>query len=51
MAPFLHDMLRAIREGGEGSPSFNEAYHVHRAVEGVVRSMETRSWVRVDDVN
>ena len=51
MAPFLHDMLRAIREGGEGSPSFNEAYHVHRAVEGVVRSMETHSWVRVDDVH
>lgn len=51
MAPFLHDMIRAIREGGEGSPSFNEAYHVHRAVEGVIRSMETRSWVRVDEVN
>jgi predicted dehydrogenase len=51
MAPFLHDMCRAIREGGEGSPSFNEAYHVHRAVEGVVRSMSTRAWVRVDDVN
>lgn len=50
MAPFLHDMVRAIKEGGEGSPSFNEAYHVHRAVEGVVRSLETRSWVRVDDV-
>ena len=51
MAPFLHDMVRAIHEGREGSPSFNEAYHVHQAVEGVVRSLETRAWVRVDDVS
>jgi predicted dehydrogenase len=51
MLPFLSDMVRAIREGGEGSPSFNEAYHAHRAVEGAIRSMETRSWVRVDDIN
>ena len=51
MGPFLHDMVRAIRDGGEGSPSFNEAYHAHRAVEGVVQSLDTRSWVRVDDVH
>ena len=50
MLPFLNDMVRAIREGGEGSPSFNEAYHVHRAVEGVVRSLDTRGWVWVDEV-
>lgn len=50
MAPFLNDMVRAIREGGDGSPSFNDAYHVHRAVEGALRSMETKSWVRVEDV-
>ena len=39
MEPFLYDMVRAIREGGEGSPSFNEVFHVHRAVDGVVRSL------------
>ena len=50
MAPFLHDMVRAIHEGGEGSPSFNEAHHVHRAVEAVLRSVDNRAWVRVDDV-
>jgi predicted dehydrogenase len=41
--------LQAIEAGREGSPSFAEAAHVHCAVEAVVESMATRSWVKVKD--
>ncbi|MGO8858246.1 MAG: Gfo/Idh/MocA family protein [Steroidobacteraceae bacterium] len=49
MAWMFHDMLRAIREGGSGSPNFTEAARVHRAVEAVVVSDRERRWVRLDD--
>src|SRR5207244_12504999 len=45
MALLFREMARAIRTGGEAAPSFGQAYHVHRAIEAVYRSMETRSWV------
>jgi predicted dehydrogenase len=49
LAALFSDMVGAIREGGrEGSPSFAEAAHAHRAVEAAVRSMQTKSWEKVD---
>jgi len=49
MSWLLRDMVRAIRNGGDASPSFNDAYHVHRAVEALIHSMSTRSWQRIDE--
>ena len=49
LAALFSDMVDAIRDGGrEGSPSFAEAAHAHRAVEAAVRSMTTKSWEKVD---
>jgi predicted dehydrogenase len=49
LAALFSDMVGAIRDGGrEGSPSFAEAAHAHRAVEAAVRSMTTKSWEKVD---
>lgn len=39
------DMLRAIRESREGSPSFTEAATVHQIVEGIESASEERRWV------
>lgn len=50
MAAMFTDMIGAIREGREGSPSFEEATHVHRAVEAVMQSERTRAWVKLEDV-
>ncbi len=50
MGWMFHDMVRTIREGGPGSPSFAEAYHAQRVVEAVVQSRQTRSWTRIEDV-
>ena len=47
MSWLLRDMVRAIRNGGDASPSFNDAYHVHRAVEALIHSMDTRAWQSV----
>jgi len=47
MGWMFHDMLRTIREGGPGSPSFSEALHVQRVVEAVVRSSSERIWIRL----
>lgn len=41
------DMLQAIEQRREGSPSFAEAAHAHAVVEAVERSMQTRAWVRI----
>jgi len=51
MAWMFHDMLRTIRHGGPGSPSFGEAAHVHRAVEALGRAHEERRWVRLDELS
>jgi len=49
LAALFSDMVGAIRDGErEGSPSFAEAAHAHRAVEAAVRSMTTKSWEKVD---
>ena len=48
MAAIFADMARAIREGGEGSPNFSEAAHVHAAVEAMVSSTQTRRWTPVE---
>ncbi|MET0660635.1 MAG: Gfo/Idh/MocA family oxidoreductase [Steroidobacteraceae bacterium] len=42
-------MLDAIRAGTEASPSFSEALHVHAAIIAAERSLQTGSWVRVDE--
>jgi predicted dehydrogenase len=44
------DMVRAIREGREGSPSFTEAAAVHRVVEAVEWASRERRWVRMDEM-
>jgi predicted dehydrogenase len=52
--PFMlmfSDMRRAIRDGGDSSPSFNEAYQAHLGMEAAVRSVDTRSWVRIADLD
>ncbi|MBV9995892.1 MAG: Gfo/Idh/MocA family oxidoreductase [Caulobacteraceae bacterium] len=50
-AAMFTEMARAIRTGeGEAHPSFSEAYHAHCAMEAVVRSMQTKSWVKVADI-
>lgn len=50
IAALFSDMVRVIRTGaGDGSPSFADAAHAHAAVEAMVESMETRSWVRVEE--
>ena len=41
------DMVRAIREGRQGSPSFTEAAAVHRVVEAVARSDAERRTLAV----
>lgn len=51
MGWMFHDMLRAIREDGHGSPSFAEAVHAQRVVEAVFRSEREGTWVRIDSVN
>lgn len=49
LAALFSDMVRTIRDDrAEGSPSFAEAAHAHRAVEAAVRSMETGRWEKVD---
>ena len=47
MGWMFHDMLRTIREGGPGSPSFSEALHVQQVMEAVVRSSSERIWIRI----
>ena len=49
MGWMFHDMVSAIREGREGSPSFAEAAHVQRVVEAVLIADRERRWVRVDE--
>jgi predicted dehydrogenase len=44
------DMVKAIREGREGSPSFSEAVEVHRAVEAVEIANRERRWVRMSEI-
>jgi len=51
MGWMFHDMLRAIRENGPGSPSFAEAVHAQRVVEAVFRSEREGTWVRIDTVS
>lgn len=47
----FRDMARVIRTGsGDGSPSFDEAYHAQCVVEAVEQSWKTRRWVRISDV-
>jgi predicted dehydrogenase len=44
------NMVAAIREGREGSPSFTEAAAVHRVVEAVERASAERRWLRMDEM-
>jgi predicted dehydrogenase len=50
MGWMFHDMVRAIRTASPASPSFAEAVHAQRVVEAVLRSRNSRAWVRVEDV-
>jgi len=50
MGWMFHDMVRTIREGGPGSPSFAEAHHAQQAVEAVIESQRTGRVVRVNDI-
>jgi predicted dehydrogenase len=50
MARVYADMVQAIRNGGDGAPSFAQACHVQQIVEGIHQSLQTRSWVRMRDV-
>ena len=50
MARLFADMVRAIRNGGDGAPSFAQACHVQQIVEGIHQSLQTRSWVRMREV-
>jgi predicted dehydrogenase len=50
MARVYADMVQAIRSGGDGAPSFAQACHVQQIVEGIHQSLQTRSWVRMHDV-
>jgi predicted dehydrogenase len=51
MGWMFHDMLRTIREGGAGSPSFSEAVHAQRVFEAVIRSDRERRWIRIDEMS
>lgn len=44
------NMVNAIRNGTEGSPSFSEAAAVHRVVEAVERANLERRWIRMDEM-
>lgn len=50
MGWMFHDMLRTIREGGPGSPSFAEALHAQKVVEAVVQSQQSGRWLRIADI-
>ena len=41
------DMVQAIREGREGSPSFTEAASVHEVVEAVQQASAERRWITI----
>jgi predicted dehydrogenase len=47
MGWMFHDMLKTIRVGGSGSPSFCEAVHVQQVVEAVLRSSDAGSRIRI----
>ncbi|MFV0644836.1 MAG: Gfo/Idh/MocA family protein [Sphingomonadaceae bacterium] len=44
------NMVRAIREGGDGAPGFSDAAHVHRFVEAVEKADKERRWIRMDEM-
>lgn len=44
------DMAQAIRQGGDGNPSFAEAADVHGVVEAVERANAERRWIRMDEM-
>jgi predicted dehydrogenase len=50
MGWMFHDMIRTIRDGGLGSPSFAEACHAQRVVEAVILSQQTGRWMQIDEV-
>jgi predicted dehydrogenase len=50
MGWMFHDIVRTIRDGGPGSPSFAEAWHAQRVVEAVILSQRTGRWTRIDEV-
>lgn len=50
MSRVFADMVQAIRKGGDGAPSFAQAFHVQQIVEGIYRSLDTRSWIDLRDV-
>jgi predicted dehydrogenase len=50
MGWMFHEMVQAIRTVGKGSPSFEEALHAHRVVEAVVKSHQSRRWVRIAEM-
>jgi predicted dehydrogenase len=49
MGWMFHHMIRAIREGREGSPSFTEAAHAQHVIEAVIRSDAERRWISLDE--
>jgi len=50
MARVYADMVQAIRSGGDGAPSFAQAFHVQQIIEGIYQSEQTRGWVNMRDV-
>ncbi len=50
MGWMFHDMVRTIRDGGPGSPSFAEAWHAQRVVEAVLLSQKTGRMMRIDEI-
>jgi predicted dehydrogenase len=43
------NMVRVIRAGGEGAPSFADAVAVHRVVEAVQQASAERRWIRMNE--
>lgn len=50
MGWMFHDMVRTIREGGPGSPSFAEAHHAQQVVEAVIESQRSGRRLHVADM-
>jgi predicted dehydrogenase len=50
MGWMFSDMIRTIREGGPGSPSFTEALHAQRVVEAVIQSQQSGRWMAIADI-
>lgn len=50
MTRLFADMLEAVRESREGSPSFEEAWRTQRVIEAMSLSHQARRWIKVDEL-